>query len=238
MEIYEVGGCVRDSLLGVPTKDVDFVVVTPGGYDAMRAHLVESGFRIYQERPEFVTIRAGVPQDHPLRARTKDADFVLARKDGPSADGRRPEYVEPGTLLDDLARRDFTVNAMARAVDGTLIDPHGGQADLAARKIRFVGDPLTRIHEDGLRVLRGFRFAITKQFRIEARTLDALQSEFAGEMLRKVSVERISDELEKMFAANTVQTLLMLNDLPRVTLQAIFREGLRLMPTLKGRKQG
>lgn len=238
MDVFEVGGCVRDALLGIPSKDVDFVVVTPGGYDAMRAHLVAAGFRIYQERPEFVTIRAGVPQDHPLRARTKDADFVLARKDGPTADGRRPEYVEPGTLADDLSRRDFTVNAMARGIDGALVDLHGGQEDLAARTIRFVGDPLTRIREDGLRVMRAYRFSITKRFRLAPETERALRDEEAADMLFRVSVERIADELEKMMAADSVRTVQLLAGLHDMHHAAIFRDGLRLMPTLKGRKQG
>src|SRR5690606_30256826 len=113
IQMFEVGGCVRDDLLGIPTKDVDFTVVAPS-FDAMRDHLIREGFRIHVESPEFVAIRAGVPEGHPLRERTKDADFVLARKDAPTGDGRRPDFVEPGTLMDDLARRDFTVNAMAR----------------------------------------------------------------------------------------------------------------------------
>ena len=117
--------------------------------------------------PEFLTIRAQVPaSEAKLLARTKVADFVLCRKDSASGDGRRPDSVEPGTVLDDLARRDFTMNAIARDVQtGEVLDPHGGREDIKWKTLRFVGDPMTRIREDGLRVLRGLRFMITKGLR-------------------------------------------------------------------------
>lgn len=131
--LFEVGGCVRDDLLNIPTKDIDFVAIAPS-FDALRQHVLDEGFKIFIERPEFGTIRVSVPKNHPLRKKVKDADFVLARKDGPSTDGRRPDFVEPGTLCEDLARRDFTVNAMARAVGSDIIiDPFNGQRDLGVR---------------------------------------------------------------------------------------------------------
>ena len=129
IHFFEVGGCVRDSLLGRNTKDIDFTVVAPS-FGAMRQHLLNEGFTIHVENPEFQTIRCGVPEGHVLRKRTKDADFVWARHEGPYSDGRHPDWVEPGTLLDDLERRDFTVNAIARGVDGHIIDPFDGQVIL------------------------------------------------------------------------------------------------------------
>lgn len=234
MRFYEVGGCVRDSLLGVPSKDVDFVVVTELGFEGMRKHLVDQGFRIFLENPEFVTIRAQVPAGHPLRARTRDADFVLARLDGPSSDGRRPDFVEPGTLRDDLSRRDFTVNALARdPITGEIIDFFGGQDDLAASTLKFVGDPMTRINEDGLRVMRALRFVITKAFLMEERTHEAVCSPEAAVMLECVSVERVREELEKMLAFDTLAALDLLAGTPAWTRRAIFRDGLRLSATLK-----
>lgn len=228
IKLFEVGGCVRDELMGLKSKDVDFAVEAPS-FDAMRAHLLGEGFRIFVEKPEFVTIRAAVPAGHKLRERTKDADFVLCRKDGPTKDGRRPEFVEPGTLADDLARRDFTMNAIARdPFTGAIIDPHKGVEDIEARTLRFVGDPMERIREDGLRVLRGLRFTVTKQLRVEPRTLDALHSDEASDMLKCVSIERIREEVEKMLAHNTLRTLDILTGLPYLTLGAIFRDGLRL----------
>lgn len=160
------------------------------------------------------------------------ADFVLARKDGPSSDGRRPDWVIPGTLDDDLARRDFTVNAIARAVDGTLIDPFNGQDDIKFGTLRFVGDAGQRISEDGLRVMRAFRFVVTKGFVFAPGMVDVLTTGFAAEMLGKVSVERIREELIKMFKFDTLASLQLLGSLPVHTRQAIFRDGLRLDATL------
>lgn len=240
-QFAEVGGAVRDTFLGLNSKDVDFVAV-PRNLDFWRSaddafnglvnHLKWCGFKVFLETPEFFTVRAQVPNGHPLKQRTNVADFVLARKDGPSSDGRRPDFVLPGTLMDDLQRRDFTVNAMAM-LDGQLVDPFGGREDLQANLLRFVGNPRDRIAEDGLRVMRALRFHITKGFDIEAETWSAVNSEFAAEMLMKVSVERIREELEKMFFANTVQSMETLSDVRRSLKRAIFRDGLRLMPTLK-----
>jgi tRNA nucleotidyltransferase/poly(A) polymerase len=233
IHFYEVGGCVRDSLLGLPSKDIDFVVVAPS-YEAMRSHLLEQGFKVYLEKPEFVTIRCGVPADHPLRARVKDTDFVLARKDAPTGDGRRPDYVEAGTLADDLARRDFSVNAIAKCpLTGELIDHHQGVQDLQQRLLRFVGDPSKRIEEDGLRVLRGFRFMITKGLQPTKETHQALLSIEAAQRLQCVSIERVREELEKMLSHSTPDSLMLLAGLPEHTRKMIFREGLRLSPTLK-----
>lgn len=233
MKLYEVGGAVRDALLGVETKDVDFVVIAES-FAAMCAELTADGFGIYITNPEFVTARVSVPADHPLYARTKNADFVLARKDGPSSDGRHPDFVEPGTLLDDLARRDFTVNAMARdPLSGELIDPHHGEQDLGLRLLRFVGDPMQRIREDGLRVLRAFRFIITKGLHPCIETNKALRTPEAARMLQCVSIERVREELERMLRHDTRATLALLMDQPPLTLDAIFRDGLRLGATLK-----
>lgn len=230
MEMYEVGGCVRDSLMGVESKDVDFVVIAPS-FESMREELIRRGFRIHVEKPEFATIRAGVPEGDPLRQRTKDADFVLARKDGPSSDGRRPDFTEPGTLHDDLARRDFTVNAMARSVDGTIIDPFGGMQDLRARKLKFVGVPEERIAEDGLRVMRAFRFWVTKGLYPTASTLYALKRPLAADMLSRVSIERIEGELQRMLTFDTRTTLSILGEYPEI-LDVIFSGRLRLRATL------
>lgn len=240
-QFAEVGGAVRDKFLGVDSKDVDFVAIpiNPKRFanaDEAFATLVNvlkvDGFEVFLETPEFFTVRAQVPNGHPLKQRTTVADFVLARKDGPTSDGRRPDFVLPGTLMDDLQRRDFTVNAMA-ILDGELVDPFGGREDLENNLLRFVGNPTDRIAEDGLRVMRALRFHITKGFDVDAETWDAVNSDFAAEMLNKVSVERIREELEKMFLANTVATMETLSDVRRKMKNAIFRDGLRLMPTLK-----
>lgn len=249
-QFFEVGGCVRDSLLGLQSKDVDFSVVAQDGlfqdaasaFQALEQFLCDSGFQLFaNDTPEqreknlkTLTLRGRVPSGHPLSARTQVADFVLARRDGPYSDGRRPDWVVPGTLADDLGRRDFTVNSMARTVDGSLVDLFGGMDDLSngGGLLRFVGDPLHRVAEDGLRVMRCFRFSVTRGFDVEGQTWETCVSEFGAEMLSKVSTERIREELNKMFRANTLNSLRLLGDLPHFTQEAIFRDGLRLDATL------
>lgn len=232
LKFFKVGGCNRDEALGLPVKDVDFAVEAES-FEAMVSGLEALGFKIWQPKPEFLTVRASVPRGHALAEVTKDADFVMCRADGPSTDGRRPDFVTPGTIFDDLARRDFTVNAIAKDETGKVIDPFDGMTDLFQGLLRFVGDPMTRVKEDGLRVLRGFRFMVTKGFVAEAETWKVLVSPEAAEMLRCVSIERVREELEKMFKADTLESMGLLSALPEATTEAIFRDGLRLAPTLK-----
>ena len=235
-QFFEVGGCIRDELLGMTSKDVDFSVVTDdscpieNAFENLKFWMEQNSFNICEVKEEFHTIRAKVPNGHPLQSRTQVADFVLARKDGPSSDGRHPDWVTTGTLLDDLSRRDFTVNAIARTTDGELIDPFNGQSDLQNRILRFVGDPEQRICEDGLRVLRGFRFAITKELSIESNTMDALFSDLAIEMIRKVKPDRIREELNKMLKFDSLRTVNMISSNPFMW-NVILRDGVRLEAT-------
>ena len=125
------------------------------------------------------------------------------------------------------------MNAIAIDVaTGAVLDPHGGINDIKRNLLKFVGDPYKRINEDGLRVLRGLRFLITKGLQAEMETGDALMSFDAHKMLMKVSIERVREELEKMFAYDTTVAMELLHGYPNL-LPSIFREGLRLMPTLK-----
>lgn len=230
IRLFEVGGCVRDGLLGLSSKDVDFAVEAPS-FEAMKEHIESEGLKIFLSKPEFLTIRAGVPKGHPLRKRCKDADFVLCRKDGPTFDGRRPEFVEPGTIFDDLARRDFTVNAIARCAEtGEIIDPHGGRIDLELRELNFVGDGEERIKEDALRILRGIRFSITKGLTIVEPCL------FNDHIPDSVSNERIREELNKMLAHNTMAVLQVFEDFPILRESIFLRPGLSLEATMKKRR--
>lgn len=234
MKIREVGGCLRDEFLGIPTKDVDFAVEAES-FEAMRDELVSTGFEIFVETEEFLTIRAKVPKGHMLLERTNVADFVLCRKDSDTGDGRRPDFVTPGTILDDLARRDFTVNAIARDVQtGEIFDPHGGIEDLQNGVLRFVGDSHSRIREDGLRVLRGFRFMVTHGLEPSAETGFAMSQDFAAGMMMSISVERIREEVEKMVAFDTLHSIEIFSGMSELMREAIFRDGLRLSATLKG----
>ena len=156
MKFYRVGGCIRDGIMGIPSKDIDYTVVledsdipdsalTVGEFDAyayMVAELERRGMKVFKDKftgspvgAEFFTARA-------LDLSREAVDFVLARRERGYADGRRPDSVEIGTLHDDLSRRDFTMNAIAQDTDGNYIDPFNGQADIAARIIKAVGDPL------------------------------------------------------------------------------------------------
>jgi tRNA nucleotidyltransferase (CCA-adding enzyme) len=248
-KFFKVGGCVRDDILGIPSSDIDFSVVGPGGFPdvhtafvAMKNHLTEQGFDIKKETEtdcephQYLTVRAKVPNNHSLRQFTDYADFVMARKDGPYSDGRRPDWVVPGTLTDDLGRRDFTMNAIAVAENSDVIDPFDGVTDIQNCLIRFVGEPMVRINEDGLRVARAFRFCITKNFEFERDTWKALKSVEAANMLHRVHINRVRDELHKMFIHDSEDSLRFLCNLPEHTFDAIFRDGLRLDVTLKEKK--
>jgi tRNA nucleotidyltransferase (CCA-adding enzyme) len=141
--------------------------------------------------------------------------------------------VKPGTLEDDIFRRDFSVNALCRDIQGNLIDFVDGVSDIENKILRFVGDPEQRIKEDGLRVLRGFRFQITKGFVPEVETHAALRSGLAEEMLAGVSKERVREELNKMFMFSTLDSLHLLGTLPDTMAKVIFSGGLRLDATMK-----
>ena len=245
-DFFEVGGAVRDKFLGVQSKDVDFSCVAqdPEEFDnvqeafvALENHLEDRGFKVFLSTPEFLTIRAQVPVNHELREVTTVADFVLARKDGPSSDGRRPDFVLPGSLHDDLSRRDFTVNAMAMSSHGELIDPFNGRDDLDRGVLHFVGDPMERIREDGLRVLRALRFSVTKGLAFSDSTWGTIfhnQHKIVQDHLSGVSVDRIRDELTKMFSHNTWESMMILNNTFPVLGDFVFNQtNLRLMPTTR-----
>jgi len=241
IRVYLVGGAVRDELLGVRSKDLDYSVVvgqvgkSPWGantaYDLMRLDLLEKGFKIFLDTPEYFTIRARFPAGHVNEKMV--GDFVLARRDGPYSDGRRPDWVEAGTLEDDLSRRDFSVNALAKAEDGSIIDLFGGQEDLKDRRLRAVGDPRDRLTEDALRAFRAIRFAITKGFTIDEDLMSAMRTVRVLDALANISAERIKDEMHKCFAFDSVTTMMfMVREFP-VYLDVMQSKGIWLEPTMK-----
>jgi putative nucleotidyltransferase with HDIG domain len=193
IEVYAVGGYVRDLLLGKPSKDIDFVVVGDGIQFAREAaqHL---GVRHVVVYPKFGTAS--------FLYRGYKLEFVTARSERYRENSRKPE-VTASSLEDDLARRDFTINALAlgiRTCDcGRLLDPFGGRKDLELGIIRTPLDPVVTFHDDPLRILRAIRFATQLEFTIEAGTEEAIRTE--RERLRIVSQERITEELLKILAA-------------------------------------
>lgn len=239
-KLYEVGGCVRDEIMGVPTKDVDYTVEAPS-FDKMRNWLVGQDFEIFVESPKYLTIRARFPKGVTEFAGRDitglTADFVLARKEGQYTDGRRPDFVEPGTIYDDLARRDFTMNAIAKDAAGNFIDPYHGRFDIGTGVLRCVGSPKDRFTEDALRSLRAIRFMVTKGVVPNAPVWDALTSEWLPPLLVSVSQERKREELTKAFKHDTKLSLSILNQLPEPMFDAIFGDEMWLSPTLGKRKK-
>lgn len=244
VRIYEVGGAVRDRIMGLPSKDIDFTVVLnpeviavnstyPVAFSYMAAVLGSLGFETFLSNSEFGTIRARFPRGDTTYGKLT-ADFVLARKDGPSKDGRRPDYVLPGRLYDDLGRRDFTINAMAMNQWGNLIDPFLGRGDINNRLLRFVGDPMTRLREDGLRALRAIRFMVTKNLGPVLETRVALLDPETATLLSGVSEDRRRDELDKAFRHDSIRTMEILqHEMSPEFVAACFEGRLRLSATLK-----
>jgi len=181
------GGCVRDMLLDIEPHDID--IATSASPDE-----VEELF----DRTTAVGKQFGV-----VVVQQGGAEFEVAtfRTDGESSDSRRPDSVEFSSMEEDAKRRDFTINALFfDPVSKEIHDFVGGEKDMAARRLRFVGDASSRIAEDHLRILRAFRFAARFDMTLDPRTGEALGS--MGKNLTGVSAERIKAELDKMLAAD------------------------------------
>lgn len=233
--VLEIGGCVRDDLLGVPHKDYDFIVEVES-FERLKEYVLEIGCEIFEERPWALTIRCRVPRvTSPRWAKYagQAIDVVAPRLDGPYSDGRRPEFVEVGNLRTDFARRDFTVNAIGRDIDtGEIHDYHGGLADLRAMNLRCVGQPIDRFTEDGLRAIRALRFHIVKGFDYDISLQLALFSDWLAPILANQEPNRIREELVRCFHHNTMRTLDALYVLSDKSIEALFHGGLWLEPTL------
>lgn len=184
-----VGGAVRDALAG---RDVaDFDLATPLPPDAVMAALTNAGVKVVPTGLAHGTVTA-VVDGRPFEITTLRRDV--------ETDGRRAVVAFTADWQLDASRRDFTINAMSMTRDGTVFDDFGGQADLKAGRVRFVGDPATRIAEDYLRILRFFRF-LARYGRIapDKATLQALRDGIPG--LSRLSVERVWHELRRILAA-------------------------------------
>ncbi len=192
---YAVGGCVRDALLGLTPQDYDLCTDAPPETTAelFSAHtLVRSG-------QKHGTI--GVVVDNVVY------EITTFRTEGGYSDGRHPDSVAfVGRVEEDLARRDFTVNAMAYHPKTGLADPWGGQEDLKNRILRTVGDPVTRFREDALRILRGVRFAVRYGLQPEPATRQAMES--LAPTMDRLARERVFDELCKLLPLLKAQDML------------------------------
>lgn len=197
-EAWCVGGCVRDSLLGRPVNDYDIATAAP--WTEVERVLSGLGYAVHRTGIEHGTVTA-VIDGHAL-------EITTFRTEGGYSDGRHPDSVQFVTSIEeDLARRDFTVNALAFHPERGILDCWGGFDDLSEGVIRAVGDPSQRFKEDGLRILRGCRFASQLGFYIEDETLQAMKSHKTR--LLHVSAERITHELDGLLLGEHVHDALM-----------------------------
>ena len=194
-EAYAVGGCVRDSLLGLTPHDYDLCTnATPE--EICRLF---SGYTLVRAGEKHGTI--GVVIDHQVY------EITTFRTEGGYRDSRHPDWVRfVDHVTEDLARRDFTVNAMAYSPATGLVDPWGGQADLEDRVLRAVGDPTTRFTEDALRILRGVRFAVRFELTPEPATRQAMEA--LAQTMDKLARERVFEELCKLLTVVKAEDLL------------------------------
>lgn len=194
-EAYLVGGCVRDLLRGVEPHD----------WDVCTSALPEETERCFADRRVIETgLRHGTVT---VLEEGGPYEITTYRVEGPYSDSRRPDFVRfVSGLEEDLARRDFTMNAIAMDLQGNLRDPYGGAEDIKAGLIRCVGEPGRRFREDGLRVMRALRFAAVFGYEVEGQTAQAVHENRA--MLDRVAAERINGELCRLLAGKNAGDVL------------------------------
>lgn len=185
LEAWIVGGWVRDALMGASGHDID--ICCSGSWEESAAALRSRGIAVVESGVKFGGITAVVDGER--------IEVTAYRLDGFYTDGRHPENVQRATCVeDDLARRDFTVNAMAWHPARGLLDCYDGRGDLERRQIRAVGEPRRRFEEDALRMLRAVRFACRLDFAMDPATAQALAE--CAPLLDQVARERVGIELE------------------------------------------
>ena len=188
-EVYLVGGFVRDLILNRRNKDIDIMVVGNGiDFAKLISKKLNKKLQIFKN---FGTAM--------LKTENYDIEFVGARKESYSKDSRNP-VVEQGTLVEDLSRRDFTINSLAISLNkknyGEIIDLFSGRADIDKKIIRTPLDPKTTFHDDPLRMMRAARFASQLDFLVDKNNLEFIKSE--NKRIEIISKERINDELNKI----------------------------------------
>ena len=205
---YLVGGCVREMLRGKEPSDYDMTSDAPP----------QEVLRIFGERAHPTGLQHGTVT---VVSGGMPIELTTMRRDGAYRDNRHPDSVTFGTSIEeDLARRDFTVNAIALSPDGTLVDPYGGQEDLKAGVLRCVGEPKRRFEEDALRILRLVRFCSVLGFSAEKETARAAHE--ARGLLAHVAHERVYAEMNKLLLGENVgETLLTFPDILGVPIPEI-----------------
>lgn len=182
-----MGGCVRDMLLGREPGDWDVTT------NAMPEQVTDLFDDVIQTGVKHGTVTVVLEDEH--------IEVTTFRGESGYSDGRHPDRVRfDATLEEDLARRDFTMNAMALKRDGTIADPFGGRTDLSNAIIRCVGDPVRRFGEDGLRMFRGVRFGAQLGFQLTQDTIEAIRTCAGG--AEQIAAERVRVEVEKTLCSD------------------------------------
>lgn len=195
-EAYIVGGCVRDFMLGKSPSDYD---ITTNALPQQTEEVFKN-FRIVETGIKHGTVTV-IINDMSL-------EITTYRIDGEYADNRRPvSVVYTSKLDDDLARRDFTMNAIAYSPISGFHDPFDGKTDIINKKIVCVGNPEERFNEDALRIMRAVRFSSQLEFEIEKKTSEQIFMQ--KNLLKNISSERLSSELDKMLVGKNVYNVLM-----------------------------
>lgn len=195
-EAYLVGGCVRDSIMGKTPNDYDIAV----SCEPKRTEELLDGFRVFETGIKHGTVT--------VVANGNNVELTTFRVDGEYLDNRRPENVFfTRSITDDLARRDFTVNAIAYSEKVGFTDPFGGKDDIKKEIIRCVGSPDKRFNEDSLRIVRGMRFSSVLGFSVDEKTADSMIKNRG--LLENIAGERIFVEMKKLLVGkNNVEVLL------------------------------
>lgn len=189
---YLVGGCVRDKLLGLKTKDYDFCLDKSS--DEVKKYLKNYGYKVILVGEKYGTVTIlGKYQ----------VEVTTFRKELEYFNNRFPTIAATNKLEEDLSRRDFTINAICYNPATGLIDCFGGLRDLEDQIIRAIGNPTQRFNEDALRMLRAIRFAAKVNFTIEGTTFEAIRQN--GHLIKNISKERIVGEMEKLFLSKNAQ---------------------------------
>ncbi len=192
---YLVGGCVRDSLMGIEPQD----------YDLCTAALPGEIVTVFRSIPQDLTgIRHGTVR---LLLPDQEVEITTFRREGRYADNRHPDWVEfVPDIGEDLARRDFTVNAIAYSPARGYVDPFCGMEDIRSGTLRCVGEPEKRFREDALRILRGIRFAARFHLRVEEKTRSAMLS--LAPLIDTLSRERVYEELSSFLTRARTEDIL------------------------------
>jgi poly(A) polymerase len=194
-EAYLVGGCVRDFLLGRNIKD----------YDVATSARPEDVERLF---PKVLEIGRAFGVMKVVCENAREIEVATFRTESDYKDHRHPSKVEFGTAEGDSARRDFTINALYFDLKTSqVLDFHGGLDDLKSKIIRAIGNPNLRFEEDALRLMRAVRFSTRLGFQIEPSTRAAIQEN--APLIRKISIERVRDELEKMITHKTAKVAVL-----------------------------